>query len=389
MKKDYLGIVWEKIFGFQKKINMNLSFNHTKLKAIRNKKEILKQIGHIIDQGIFLNGKYVKETEELLKKYFEVKYFLTCGSGHDSLLLSLQSLGLKKEDEIIFPVNAYPTAFPVFMSGSKGVPADVDDNGQLDPDQVIKLITSKTKAIITVHLYGLVGDLKKIINICKKNKIFLIEDCAQAFGSRYHGKLVGTFGNIGCFSFYPTKNLSTLGDGGGIITKNKKHFDFLKKAVQYGEKYRYQSEFIAGHSRLPEIQSSIINLYLKTIDREFSKRKYLANYYVKQIIKYDLNKNITVLTSDKDSDPVNHLFVIKARSRDGLRNFLKKENIKTFIHYPFIINKVPAFNFLSKNSFPRAEKLSKQIISLPFHQYLDKEQINYIIQTLAKFYLSK
>lgn len=365
---------------------MNVSFNHTKLKAIKYKKQILNQIGKVLDQGIFLNGRNSDKTEELLKNYFKTKYFLTCGSGHDSLLLALQSLGLEKGDEVIFPVNAYPTAFPIFINGSKGVPSDVDDNGQLDPDQVINLITSKTKVIIMVHLYGLVGNMKKIIDICKKNKIFLIEDCAQAFGSRYHGKLVGTFGDFGCFSFYPTKNLSTLGDGGGILTKNKKHFDFLKKAVQYGEKYRYQSEFISGHSRLPEIQASILNIYLKNINKELIKRIYIKKYYEKQIIKHKLDKYIYVLSSDEKSEPVNHLFVIKVKMRDRLRIYLKKANIETCIHYPFTINKVPAFNFLKKDNYPKAETLSKEILSLPFHPYLEKKQINCIIKKIVKFY---
>lgn len=386
MKKDYHGIVLARIFGLQKKTNMNLSFNHTKLKAIKNKKAILKKIGNVIDKGVFLNGHYVKETENLLKKYFKTKYFLICGSGHDALLLALHSLGLENGDEVIFPVNAYPTAFPIFIDGLKGIPADVDDNGQIDPNSIGKLITSKTRAVILVHLYGLVGDLKKIIDICKKNKIFLIEDCAQAFGTRYKNKQVGTFGDIGCFSFYPTKNLSTLGDGGGLLIKNKRHFDFLKKAVQYGEKIRYKSEFIAGHSRLPEIQAAILSLYLKNIQNELSKRKHLANYYKEQIFKYGLRKYITVLISDKESDPINHLFVIRTKLRDQLQNFFKKNNIETLIHYPSTLNKVPAFSFLSKKSYPKAELLANEIISLPFHPYLKKKHIHYIIKVMSKFY---
>ncbi|MFA6081603.1 MAG: aminotransferase class V-fold PLP-dependent enzyme [Patescibacteria group bacterium] len=365
---------------------MNLSFNHTKLKASKKKKEIIKHIGRVIDSGIFINGKSVQEAERRLKNYFGAKYFITCASGHDSLLLALQSLGLKKNDEIIFPVNAYPTAFPIFMNGLKGIPVDVDDNGQIDPILANKAITRRTKAIVMVHLYGLVGNLEKIIEICKKNKIFLIEDCAQSFGSRYQGKLVGTFGDIGCLSFYPTKNLGTLGDGGGILVKSKKQFNFLRKAVQYGEKHRYQSEFIAGHSRLPEIQATVLNLYLRKINEELLKRKLLAHYYLQQITKYGLNRYITVLISDKESDPMCHLFVIRAKMRDNLRNFLMKENIETFIHYPLNINRVCAFNFLSKNNYPNAEILSKEIISLPFHPYLKKKQINFIVKKIFKFY---
>lgn len=365
---------------------MKVSFNHTKLKAIKYKKQIIRQVRKVLDQGIFLNGQNSKKTEEFLKNYFKTNYFLTCASGHDALLLALQSLNLKHDDEVIFPVNAYPTAFPIFINGSKGVPSDVDDNGQLDPDEVIKLINSKTKVIIAVHLYGLVGSLEKIVEICKKNKILLIEDCAQAFGSKYKNKLVGTFGDIGCFSFYPTKNIGALGDGGGILTSNKRIYDYLSKAVQYGEKYRYQSEFISGHSRLPEIQASIFNLYLKNINKEFQQRIYLKNYYEKQIIKHKLDKYIYVLSSDEKSEPVNHLFVIKVKLRDRLRIYLKKANIETLIHYPLTVNKVSAFDFLSKKNYPNAETLSKEILSLPFHPYLEKKQIDYIIKKIVKFY---
>lgn len=386
MKKDYHGIVWEKIFGFQKKISMEISFNDTKIKANKYKSLILKKISHVIDKGIFLNGPEAKKTINLLQNYYKKKYFLTCASGHDAIILALRCLELKKDDEVIFPVNAYPTAFPIIMSGAKGVPADVDLNGQLEANILKKLITIKTKVIVVVHLYGLVGNLTEIIDLCKKNKIILIEDCAQAFGSRYQGKLVGTFGDFGCFSFYPTKNLSTLGDGGAILIKNKNHYEFIKKALQYGEKYRYQSEFVSGHSRIPEIQAAILNLYLKKINSEISMRKYLAVYYKDQVKKQGLDKHISILTANKRSDSVSHLFVIRSKLRDKLRNFLTKKNIPTLIHYPLPINKIPAFNFLSKADYPNAEILSQQIISLPFHPSLKKTHIKYILNTILDFY---
>lgn len=359
-------------------------FNDTKIKSIKNKKLILKKISKVIDRGIFLNGPEVSTLEANLQKFFEKKFFVSCASGHDALFLSLQALGLKKDNEVIFPVNAYPTAFPIFLSRAKGVPADVDNNGQLDPDEVLKLITQKTKAILIVHLYGLVGNFQKIIDICKKNKLFLIEDCAQAFGGRYKNKLVGRFGDISCFSFYPTKNLATLGDGGGILTNNKNCFDFLKKAVKYGEKEKYKSQFISGHSRLPEIQAAVLNLYLKNIDQEISKRQELFDYYRKQITKYNI-KEIRVLESDKNSKPSTHLFVIATKRRDQLRNFLAKKNIPTLIHYPLPVNEVDAFKFLKNNQYPNAERLSKEIISLPFHPDMKKNQIDYIVNSIKIF----
>lgn len=366
---------------------MHLSFNNVKLKAKKNKKAILKEIGKVIDSGIFLNGQFINKLEISLQNYFEKKYFLTCASGHDAILLTLQTLKLKKDDEVIFPANSYPTAFPIFINGVKGIPCDVDENGQLDPDSVIKIITSKTKVIIIVHLYGLVGNLKKIVSISKKNNIFLIEDCAQAFGSRYMGNPVGTFGDFGCFSFYPTKNLGSPGDGGGILVKNKEHYEYLKKAVQYGEKSRYHSEFISTHSRLPEIQAAVLNLYFKNIKTEFKKRKLLSDHYNKQILKYELKIYISVLLSDRESNPVNHLYVIKSESRDKLRKYLKNKKIDTFIHYPLTVNKVAAFSFLSKVIYPKAEELSKKIISLPFHPDISKKEINHIVKSIATFFI--
>ena len=361
-------------------------FNNTKLKALNKKRTIFKKISQVITQGIFLNGPKVKETESLLKKYLGRKYFISCASGHDALQLSLQALNLKKDGEVIFPVNAYPTAFPIYLSGLKGIPADVDDNGQLDPESVIKSITPKTKAIVMVHLYGLVGNVERILEICERNNLFLIEDCAQAFGSRYKNKLVGTFGDIGCFSFYPTKNLGALGDGGGILTKNKRHFEFLERAVRYGEKERYQSQFVSGHSRLPEIQAAILSLYLKDINKEIFKRQTLFDYYLEQIDRHGLSKNLRVFLSHKDSRATNHLFVIATSARDQLREFLFKKNIPTLIHYPLTVNRVAAFKFLKSRRYRNAERLAKQIVSLPFHPDLTKKQIDYIVKNISNFF---
>ncbi len=363
-----------------------IEFNHTSLQAKKNKKAILKKISNIIDSGVFLNGKEDQYLNNKLKNFFGHGFFLTTASGHDSIMLALMCFNLSSKDEVIFPVNSYPTAFPIFLSGVKGIPSDVDENGQLDPESLLKNITSKTKAVVVVHLYGLVGQLNKIVQICKKRKLILIEDCAQAFGTKYKNQYVGTFGDIGCFSFYPTKNLGTLGDGGGIWIKKKKDYEFLIKAKSYGEKKRFHSDFISGHSRIPEIQASIVSLYLENSKKDANKRKKLYFYFKSSLQNSKLNPYIRVLTSIIESSPVPHLLVISAKKRDKLLKFLNKNKIPTSIHYPYNVNSIPAFSFLGKQKFIQAEKLTNEILCLPFHQYLSKKNIRYIVDTIAKFY---
>ncbi len=312
------------------------------------------------------------------------------GSGHDSLVLALQALQLSEKDEVIFPVNSYPTAFPIYLSRATPIPVDCDENGQLSLKEVMKAITKRTKAIIMVHLYGLTGDLGEIAKICRRKNIMLIEDSAQAFGTRFKKQPVGIFGDIGCFSFYPTKNLGTLGDGGAIWTKHKKIYQYLLKAKAYGEKEKYKSEFLSGHSRLPEIQAGILNVYWKKINVVFAKRKTLRKLYEQELKKAELYKNVRVLVSHNNSDPVTHLFVVAVKERDRLIKFLSKRGIETLIHYPKPIYQVAAFRSfgLQKKVFPQSELLSKQVLSLPFHEYLKTSQVRYIFHKIKEFYSS-
>lgn len=365
-----------------------ITFNHSGLTAKKNQQKILKLISRIIDSGVFLNGRQTSKLEKNILNFLGRGYVVTTASGHDSLKISFSSLNLTKNDEIIFPVNVYPTAFPVCLSGAKPIPVDVDENGQMDPKTLKQKINQNTRVIVLVHLYGLVGKIDEITELIKGKNIFLVEDCAQAFGSSYNGKPVGTFGNISCFSFYPTKNISTLGDGGALWTKHKKLYNFFLKAKSYGETQRYFSEILAGHSRIPEIQAGIINVFLKQKKNDFTRRKEIAKYYKRQLAEISLNGYIRVLDSDIKSDHIPHLFVIEAQERDHLREHLKRRNIPTLIHYPYPIHLLPSFRFLGNKlgDFPIAEKLSRGIISLPFHQYLTYKSVDYIVKAIKEFY---
>jgi dTDP-4-amino-4,6-dideoxygalactose transaminase len=365
-----------------------IHFNHVTRHAKKLKRHLVKRFQDVIESGMFLGGPQVNQLEESLLSLFG-KGTVTCvSSGHDALVISLLALKLNPGDEVIFPVNAYPTAFPVSMTPATPVPVDCDENGHLDLDKLEKRISKKTKAVIIVHLYGLTTDLERLQAITKKHNIILIEDCAQSFGTTYNGVYTGSLGQIGCFSFYPTKNLGTLGDGGALWTDNNVYHRFFTQSKSYGEKDRYASEFVAGHSRIPEIQAGILNVYLQHFQTDTTKRKTIYKYYLQQISKSGLLNHIRVMESHPLSDPVPHLFVIDAPNRERLRSFLAEKGIETNIHYPTPVHLLPAFSHLTykNNDFPVAERLSKRILSLPFHPYLTKKQVTYIVRALKSFY---
>jgi dTDP-4-amino-4,6-dideoxygalactose transaminase len=362
-------------------------FNHTSVQARQQKKNLLASWDKVIGSGCFLEGQENQRLTRRLQQVLRAKYVVTVASGHDALLFAIQALQLQKNDEVIIPANAYPTAFPVFLSGAKLVLCDIDENGQLSYDALTKVINGNTRAVAMVHMYGLVGELAKIQILLKKCDIVLIEDCAQAFGSLYQGKPVGTFGDIACFSFYPTKNLGALGDGGALVTKKPAVAAFVKKAKMYGETERYASEFPSGHSRLPELQAAGLNTYLQAFPAVAKKRQELATYFWQKIAAAHLMPYVRALRSSASSSPTLHLCVIEVEQREALRRFLEKNGVQAAIHYPLAVHQVAAFAQQFRGTrFPLSEQLAQRALSLPFHQHLRKKDIDTIARLLQKFY---
>ena len=365
----------------------SIKFNDVNLKAKKYYHPLMNAISKVILSNQFLCGRQNLILEKNITHLLGKGYVVNVASGHDAILLALTVLNLQPNDEIIFPVNSYPTAFPINLARVKLVPCDVTSNGLIDPNEISKKITSHTKAIVIVHLYGQVVDINPIKKIIKKKNIKIIEDCAQAFGAKYDNHLAGTQGNFGCFSFYPTKNIGTLGDGGAILTNNKKYHQHLLQLRNYGERLRYQSQQVIGHSRLPEIQASILNVYLKHLKKELITRIRLVKYYNQKIVNSKLTEYIRPLNNNSYA-PL-HLYVVEVKKRDQLKKFLARKKITTFIHYPYPIHLVPAFSYLglNKGSFPIAEKLSTSILSLPFHPLITTNEIDYLFDCLKEFYL--
>ena len=295
------------------------------------------------------------------------------------------ALDIKAWDEVITTAHsAVATALAVLNVGATPIFVDIDDYYHIDADKIEEKITPRTKAILPVHLYGQSCDLDKIRAICEKYNLALIEDCAQAHFTQYDGKYVGTLGNVWCFSFYPTKNLWAYGDAGAITTADKNIYDKCRMIKNYGQENRYEHKIYWVNSRMDEIQAAILQVQLKYVQKNNSKRNIIAQKYMEQL------KNIpqVVLPKLRDkSSHVFHLFVIQCERRDELMVFLKEKGIPSLIHYPISIHKQPFLKGKYDDiSLPVLEAATKRILSLPIHPYLSDEEIIHIVSCIKLFY---
>jgi len=283
---------------------------------------------------------------------------------------------------VIVPVNtAVPTAMAVAMSGAKPVFVDCDDNFLMDIDKIPSLLTKKTKAIIPVHLYGRTCDMGRLKKLATEHKLFLIEDCAQSAGAEWGGQKAGTFGDFGCFSFYPTKNLGAYGDGGAIIVNNEDNYKKLLASRFYGQADRVHCSGFGVNSRLDEIQAAILNVKLTHLDAWNKDRQKIADLYRKLIT----NPEIILPASESGNGHVYHLFVIRTAKRDLLKKYLEDKGIKTAIHYPMPLYRHSYFSDKSGGLFPLAEQYAGEILSLPMFPFLKDVEIREITDALNNF----
>lgn len=343
------------------------------------REEIDAATGRVFLSGQLILGPEVVDFENNFAKYCGAKYCVGVNSGTDALYLSLLCAGIGPGDEVIVPVNtAVPTAMAVVMSGARPVFADCDENFLIDIDEIPRLLTKKTKAIIPVHLYGRACDMGRLKKLAFENKLFLIEDCAQSAGAEWNGQKVGTFGDFGCFSFYPTKNLGAYGDGGAITVNNE---DFHKKLLAsrfYGQADRVHCSGFGINSRLDEIQAAILKVKLGRLDSWNKKRQEFASLYRKLII----NPEIILPKELSGSWHVYHLFVVRSGKRDFLKKVLEGAGIKTAIHYPTPLNQHSFFKNEDSGKFPNAERYSAEILSLPMYPHLKESEIHEVSEVL-------
>lgn len=356
------------------------------------KSDIDKSIQHVLDNTNFINGPDVHLFEKNLGEYLNSKHVIGCANGTDALQIAIMALGLKPGDEVIVPAFTYAaTAEVVGLLGLVPVLVDVDENNfNIKVEDIEPSITEKTKAIVPVHLFGQSAPMEQIMEIAKRRNLFVIEDNAQALGATYTYsdgtvKSLGTIGDIGCTSFFPTKNLGCYGDGGAMFTQSKALADRIRMVTDHGQKVKYYHDIIGCNSRLDSIQAAILNVKLAQLDN-YSKLRYKAATIYKELLGNV--KCIILPTEVSYSTHVYHQFTIRLEGkRDELKSFLANKGIASMTYYPLSLNNQKAFSTISeiRVSLSNSEKLASQVLSLPMHTELSREAQIEICEAVKEF----
>jgi len=375
---------------------MNVPLLDLKAQYATIQEEVEPELLRIARSQMCILGADVELLEKNLADYLMVKHTIAVSSGSDAILMSLMLLGIGPDDEVILPTfSFFATAGCVARLNAKPIFVDSQiDSFNIEPKLIEAKITSKTKAIMPVHLFGQSADMDAITQIAQKYNIPVVEDAAQALGTQYKdGRFVGTIGELGCYSFYPSKNLGAFGDGGLIATNNDEFAIKLKQMRNHGMNPKYYHKFIGGNFRLDAIQAVVLNVKLKYLDGWHRGRQKNAELYRKYFEKYGLLDRI-VLPKElyKDSGQPNHhiynQFTIQFEKRNQLRDFLIQNSIGCDIYYPVPFHRQECFGYLKcdDNEFPVANKLADKVLSLPVYPELKEEQIEFVVQKIAEFY---
>jgi len=337
-----------------------------------------------LESGWYIFGEETENFEDEFSDYIGSKYGIGVNSGSDALFLAVKALGIGEGDEVITVSQTFiSTADAIVRNGAKPLIVDIDqDSFTMDVSQIEDKITDDTKAIIPVHLYGHPVDMDPIMELAGKHNLQVIEDACQAHGAEYKGKKVGKIGDIGCFSFYPIKNLGAYGDGGIVVTDDEEYEDYIRKAREYGQSKKYYSDFVGMNSRLDELQAAILRVKLKYLD-EWNERKR------KTARKYDelLDDLPLIRPDEKDyAKHVYHQYVIQHEDRDGLASYLEENGIKTLIHYPIPVHQQEAYiGMWDDLDLPITDKVCDEILSLPIHPFISDEEIRKICGAIKSF----
>lgn len=364
-----------------------INFLNIKLINEQYQKELKDACARVIDSGWYIMGNELEAFEREFAEYCGVKHAIGVANGLDALILVIRAwkeLGkLKTGDEVIVPANTY-IASVLAITENGLIPVFVEPDSttyNLCPTNIRAAITGKTKAILPVHLYGLISPMPELMELAKKHNLLVLEDCAQAHGANIDGKKVGNWGDAAGFSFYPGKNLGALGDAGAITTNNDELAQTVKALRNYGSHKKYENLYQGVNSRLDEIQAAMLRVKLRYLDKETARRREIANCYRSEIT----NQLIQLPEWNNDDNHVFHLFVIQTSNRNGLQKYLELNGIQTVIHYPIPPHKQKAYQQWNKLSLPITEKIHDKILSLPIDPTLSKEDIDKVIYILNKY----
>lgn len=344
----------------------------------RLKKEIDRAVGQALEQTQFILGPNVGKLEEEVAAYHGLPHAIGCANGTDALLLALRACGIGPDDEVITtPFTFIATAEVIALVGARPVFVDIcADTFNMDPDRITAKITSRTKAIIPVHLFGHAADMDLIMDIAKKNNLKVIEDCAQAFGATYRGQTVGTIGDAGCFSFFPSKNLGCYGDGGMVVTRDEQIASKIKMLRNHGSAVRYYHSDVGYNSRLDEIQAAILRVKLPEINASNDARRRNAALYCGAI----KGKDIVLPSERPDCRHVYHQFTIRTKNRQAIADALSNAGIASAVYYPVPLHQQDVFlkMYHLKESLNVSENCASEVLSLPMFPELTPEEIRQI-----------
>ena len=348
-------------------------------------KDLRAAFERVYTRSWYIEGVEDETFEKAFAGYCDSKYCVGVGNGLDALFLSLKALGIKEGDEVIVPSNTYiATALAVTYVGATPVFVEPDIRTfNIDPSRIEEAITDKTKAIMPVHLYGQPCDMDPIMEIAKKYGLFVVEDCAQAHGASYKGKVIGSFGDVAGFSFYPGKNLGALGDAGATVTNNKELADKVRALGNYGSDYKYHHIYKGNNSRLDELQAAFLAAKLPHLDKMNDERRKIAQKYLEGI----KNEEVVLPHVPDYANPVWHIFAIRCKRRDELEKFLNDAGIGTNKHYPIPMHLQECYKDLGfkEGDFPIAEEISATELSLPMYYGMTDEEIQYVIDKVNEF----
>ena len=362
-------------------------FSSPKDQYLSHKKDINEAIAKVLDSGWYILGNEVKCFEREFAAYIGVSHAFGVGSGTEALHIALKACNIGPGDEVITVSHtAVATVSAITLCGASPVFVDIEpDYFAMDTEKLEALISPRTKAVIPVHIYGQPANMAKVISVAQKHNIFVIEDCAQAHGAEYKNRKAGSFGDISCYSFYPTKNLGAVGDGGAVLTNNEELATRVKLLREYGWAERYISYIDGWNSRLDEIQAAILRIKLNFLDDDNGKRRKIAGIYA----GLQSCTNITLPEVRPDANHVYHLYVIKLQERDKLLNYLKDHGIGTLIHYPVPVHLQRAYlmKFRGSDNLPVTERTAKEILSLPIYPELEDEQVEKVVEVIKQYYV--
>ena len=362
----------------------NIMTNRLDRGFFKYQKEFEDKALEVLRGGWYILGKEVSAFEQEFADFVGAKYAVGLGNGLDALWIAFRVLGIGKGDEVIVQGNTYiASVMGITINGATPVFVEPDEYFNIDASKIEEKITDKTKAILVVHLYGQASNMTPVVELCKKYNLRLVEDCAQSHGAKHNGQTTGTFGDIGCFSFYPSKNLGAFGDGGAIVTNDKKIAEDVKVFRNYGSEKRYYNRVVGTNSRLDEIQAGLLRVRLSHMQELEDEKRQICERYLKE-----LNNPLIQLPKIREgSTHIWHQFVIRCETRDDLIEYLNKKNISTIIHYPIPPHLSEAYRYLGlkEGSLPITESYAKTVLSIPLFNGLTKEEQDYVIEALNEY----